>query len=359
MNKPILKMLVGLSASGKSTYATEKMIKEGFVIHSSDSIRMELFNQLDNELMELKDRNDRNEKVFDTLNKRVIKDLKDGRNVIYDATNLSTKRRIAFLTNLNKIECEKECLIFNVPFEECVKNDLNRLKQIQVGRNVIKKQRESFNVPYYNEGWDRIELIRNNYRMEYTLSYQDLQAKMIGFNQVSKYHNLTLLEHCFLCRYNINTSDIRDIIGLSQEVSPTDLLDSAGLHDYGKLFTQSYDEEKQTSHYYNHENVGAFEIISSLYDCNANLLNIAFFINYHMMFKNELSKKAYDRRIKMFGKRNVKLLQILNEADDNAKLQTKDKSLGEFKKEETFGLSLGINQYVIGDTIAGNTLIVK
>ena len=54
-------MLVGLPASGKSTYA-EKLRKKGFHIHSSDKIREELTGDVNSQ--------DKNMNVFQELHKR-------------------------------------------------------------------------------------------------------------------------------------------------------------------------------------------------------------------------------------------------------------------------------------------------
>ena len=85
-------MMVGLPYSGKSCYA--KKLKEEFnaVIHSSDAIREEI-------LGDVQDQNN-NGMVFDVLHRRVIEDLSNGRNVIYDATNINYKRRMDTIQRL-------------------------------------------------------------------------------------------------------------------------------------------------------------------------------------------------------------------------------------------------------------------
>ena len=84
MKKPNFYMLVGISGSGKSSHKFEEEV----VKISSDALRAELYG----------DENDQthNAEIFNELHKRVIKHLKAGDNVVYDATNLSRRRRIAF-----------------------------------------------------------------------------------------------------------------------------------------------------------------------------------------------------------------------------------------------------------------------
>ena len=98
---PLLIMMVGLPGSGKTTFAksipkhfcNSYGIKESeFVILSSDDIRDEMFGCY---------RKEDNAKVFDELNKRTIKYLLEKKHVIYDATNLSRKKRINFWNEIN------------------------------------------------------------------------------------------------------------------------------------------------------------------------------------------------------------------------------------------------------------------
>lgn len=80
-------MMTGLPGSGKSWYAENEL--PNTVIHSSDAIRDEL-------LGDVSDQNHQ-ELVFQTLHDRVLSDLRAGKDVVYDATNISYKRRMGFL----------------------------------------------------------------------------------------------------------------------------------------------------------------------------------------------------------------------------------------------------------------------
>ena len=85
---------------------------------------------------------------------------KDGKKVIYDATNLNWKRRKAFLQELNNIDCWKVCNVIATPIEICIKQ--NELRDRQVPFEVIDRMYRNFDIPYYNEGWDRINIIYTN-----------------------------------------------------------------------------------------------------------------------------------------------------------------------------------------------------
>ena len=93
MNKSIFTMLVGLPGSGKSTYAAEQHEKYGTHVCSSDAIRAELGDVNDQS---------NNEKVFQILHRRIKDYLRNGESVIYDATNIKSKRRRAFMAELKE-----------------------------------------------------------------------------------------------------------------------------------------------------------------------------------------------------------------------------------------------------------------
>ena len=81
--------LVGLAGSGKSTYAKTLSDKYGYKIHSSDALRKEMFGD------ENANSREQNERMFAELHRRIKDDLKNGINVIYDATNIN-KRTFRF-----------------------------------------------------------------------------------------------------------------------------------------------------------------------------------------------------------------------------------------------------------------------
>ena len=85
-NVPLMAMLIGLPGSGKSTLA-ESITTSGDneeykpVIHSSDGLRKELFGDEATQ--------GDNNKLFTELHRRIKADLIAGKDVIYDATNIS------------------------------------------------------------------------------------------------------------------------------------------------------------------------------------------------------------------------------------------------------------------------------
>lgn len=143
MNK--LYILVGLPGCGKSTYS-RKMIKEGFVVHSSDAIRIELGAST----------NDR--KVFSELRKRMVNNLNSGKNVICDATNVTLSKRTSFLDELKrkKINCEKVAVVFNKDVKTCIAQNKMRDVSAQVPNVAIYTLNSKFVRPTKEEGFDSI-----------------------------------------------------------------------------------------------------------------------------------------------------------------------------------------------------------
>lgn len=122
--KPVLVMMVGLPASGKSTIAYNLAKENNYIVFSSDALREELYLDINDQT--------HNHELFVELHKRIKTALKEGNNVIYDACNLSSKRRVAFLQELNRIHCRKECIIAATPYEQCLRNNASRDRHDQI-----------------------------------------------------------------------------------------------------------------------------------------------------------------------------------------------------------------------------------
>ena len=148
MNKPVLIMLVGLPAAGKSTYSKKLSDKYDATIFSSDKLRVEMFGDIHNR--------DRNPELFTELHKRIKECLRSGKSAIYDATNINSRRRRSFLQELNKIECGKLCIIMATPYKKCLES--NSCRDRHVPENVINDMYEDWSLPSYEEGWDEIAI---------------------------------------------------------------------------------------------------------------------------------------------------------------------------------------------------------
>ena len=305
-------MLVGISGSGKSTYAhyMKNMFVEPVEIVSSDSIREELYG--DESIQ-----GDAN-KVFRIMLARTKQYLGEGKSVIYDATNLSDRHRINLLKELKDYDCAKLCHVLIVDPRECSNNQ--KLRSRMVSDEVIYRQVQQFRPPHISEGWDGITM--DVYAPENESVYLDYFIKrMTAFDQHNPHHSLNLNAHCLKA--------FRE----SKKFYDDKISAAAMWHDFGKLMTQTFDD-RRVAHYYSHENVSAYYYLlfeaesitlssvstvsqdATIEDNRYNYLDVAWLISHHMDFyKDEKYLEKIRRRIgdEMFTK-----LRKLHECDERA-----------------------------------------
>lgn len=309
-------MLVGLPGSGKSTYCNT--FPDTYKIHSSDAIREELSGDVNNQNI--------NSQVFQLLHKRVKQDLVDGHNVIYDATNISWKRRKAFLQELNSIKCHRVCDIIATPFEVCLQQNEERDRKVPY--EVVERMYRNFDIPWYNEGWNQIRIIysKGTYKKAYG-HWGKFIYETMEFNQDNPYHSCTLGDHCLKCK-----TIVSELLHKNPQIDFKDeIVVAASLHDNGKPFTQTYEDKKGnpslTAHYYEHENVGSYNSLFYEVEDNIDKLVVAALIRWHMILhffkdwktetKNKYNKEFTDS-IYLSSIHFYDMLKILYEGDRNA-----------------------------------------
>lgn len=302
--KPVLTMMCGLVGSGKSTLAHKLAQEIDATIFSSDELREEMFGDVNNQ--------DNNTELFHELHKRIKDCLKSGNNAIYDATNISSKRRRSFLQELNKIDCTKKCVIMATPYEQCLENNKNRDRQVP--EYVIENMYKHWNTPYWFEDWDYIDI---HYWPEYTKQkIYDWISKYMDYSQDNPYHTLTLGQHCFNAAYYFYKNMTNNKLLLSC---------AAAAHDNGKVFVKKFENAKgehtNIAHYYNHENIGAYNALFFDYEFNVDVLDISILVNLHMMpynwerQNNETELKLRRKYYKLWGAETYNNVIMLHEAD--------------------------------------------
>lgn len=298
-------MMIGLAGSGKSTKAKEISIKENAIILSSDELRKELFNDINNV--------DNNTLLFQELHKRIKENLKNGTSVIYDATNINYKKRKAFLDELKKFNCYKECYLIATPYEKCIEQ--NNTRDRIVPEHVIKNMYKNIFIPQYYEGWDKINIIKNYNPSEYDVHIlYNGESGLNKINQDNPHHTLTIGNHCRKCMNN-----------LEQVTDDSILLYAALFHDIGKAFTKEFKngkgEDTDIAHYFNHHNVSAY---MSLFYLNYHfddmyILNIVNYIQWHMQPFFMDTEKSKSKFINLVGEEFYNNLLLLHGADKSAK----------------------------------------
>lgn len=298
-------MMVGLPGSGKSTWAKNFADKE-VDIHSSDDIREELLNDINNQ--------ENNSLVFETLHKRVKDSLCAGRTCIYDATNLNYRRRKDFVSRIKALNPEVFCICVFLPasYERCLER--NRGRERVVPESVIREMREKFDPPMWTEGWDEILVIDNLRQSE------SIEAKMAELSKLehdNPNHALTVGQHS-LAAFAYYTTKYKDMPHLGRAVL---------LHDIGKestkVFRDSHGNKTDIAHYYHHEHVGAYDSFLYTRDFDKyTRLWIAMLIRWHMypfaIEQSQNPKKTKGKLLHTVGLKGLRELMILHECDKAA-----------------------------------------
>ena len=310
-NKPRMIMLVGLVGSGKTSYA--KSLGEKIVIHSSDDLREEMFGDVN------ENSKDSNEKLFNELHRRIKEDLRNGNDIVYDATNINRKLRMAFLREIKNIPCHKICVVVATPYYICLLN--NKKRDRQVPDHVIKRMYMHFQPPHKSEGWDEIDIVsscKEEDIADYTLAKLYNHATGIDYmNQCNFHHSLTLGEHCR-----------KTATYILEHYPENELLHIAALlHDEGKVFTMtavnSKGERDGNCHYYQHHCVGAYDSIFYLHNMGykaEDIIHVATLIYFHMFpyreWKN--SKRSEEKTKNILGEELYNEIIALHDADEFA-----------------------------------------
>lgn len=302
-----LYMLIGLPASGKSTYALKllelcKKLNEEAIIISSDEIRKEILGDVNDQTQ--------NSLVFEEVEKRVLENLKE-HNVIYDATNINYKRRMNFLKKVGNY-CAKIAILMATPYETCIERNNQRERKVPI--EAIKRMYHNFYVPQHYEGFDDINVVYDKYDEDNEIKLLKMFVELDGISQDNPNHTLTIGEHCEKAKRYFSIHDYCD----------TTLETAALLHDIGKketkTFINSKGEKTDIAHYYNHEKVGAYKSLFYTRDLPLRQrLEVAKLIQWHMLLNNNMTQKTVEKYKKMLGRRTWGDLETLHQADIEAK----------------------------------------
>lgn len=155
MNQMLIKtqneiiLLIGLPGSGKSTLA-ERHAKnrKHAVIISSDKIREELYGDEATQ--------GDNNKIFSLVRERAKEALRNCKDVIIDATNLTVKDRSVYFDIAKTYDATVTGILFDIPVEECKRRNLKRDRVVP--DFVYDKMMKRYEQPQLSEGF--VMLIR-------------------------------------------------------------------------------------------------------------------------------------------------------------------------------------------------------
>ncbi len=143
-----LYITVGLPGSGKSTYAKEFIKGKEIEYLSSDSLRAVYGKSEEDQTV--------TPLVFGHIKRKVDEFLKDGKNVMVDATSVNRKERSDYINTAKKYGAKVVVLVFKLDRQGLI--DRNKKRGEQGGRVVpdwvIDKMLAKFEEPSYSEGID-------------------------------------------------------------------------------------------------------------------------------------------------------------------------------------------------------------
>lgn len=299
MNNPTMFMLVGISGSGKSYIANTLNCP----IVSSDSIRLELFGD--------ESVQDNPNKVFGEVNRRIKNHLANGSNVTFDATNLSAKRRKAFLAKL-PANVNKVAIV--VATDLAVVLEQNKERARHVPEDVIMKMYHAFQFPEVSEGFNEIRIITHEKNLS---NVENALARCSNFEQDNPHHKETLDSHLNIAE--VYVWEQRDMLPQNlQELTAF----AAKVHDIGKPDTKTYIKPNgkvdTVAHYYNHENVGAY-LLSCMKPygdfTKEEWAKIICLVQHHMDGYPYKGDGNYEKFGKQYGEEMKSAIRLIHEAD--------------------------------------------
>ena len=295
---PKFYMMVGLPGAGKSTYAKQLAEKNDAHYIASDDYREAYLHDIENQ--------DQNDYIFQKMKEDTMYSLSNDKDVVYDATNISYKKRRRFLQEIKAITCEKYCIVMATPYEQCLENNANRDRCVP--EYVIERMYKSFYMPYYYEGWNYIELIYPSTYTHQDDAFEGFIWPMWNFDQENPHHMRTLGKHC---------SDV--YMNCKHWTQNQVTLTAAELHDCGKPFTKSFMNSKgeytTVAHYYGHQHVGAYD---SMFYNSPDPIQVAVIIQWHMMpfvWEAKENDKLKDKYRRLWGDELYEQIMLVHAAD--------------------------------------------
>lgn len=237
-----LNIMIGIPGSGKTKYAKINLLNENTVYLSSDDIRVDMFGFEDQT---------HNAEVFERMKRETLTALQNGFDVVYDATNLNKKRRSNIINQAKIYGAEVNAYLCCTPINIILERNLTRQER-RIPWDKLIQMIQSIEPPMYYEGFDNIYLIDGGMYND-IYDYNDLIKDCVGYKQDNPYHYETLEEH------------IRAVVKRAEILGETFhyidayiLIQAARYHDFGKLYTKTFNDKKNHFVYYGHDKVSAY-----------------------------------------------------------------------------------------------------
>lgn len=301
--------MCGLPASGKSTISNQYRDK-GYIVLSSDELREELYGDVANQ--------DHNSDLFIELYRRARLQLSLGFDVIIDATNVVSKRRVSGLesilknTKKDKIQLDRNNIkviaeIIACPYNECI--DRNKSRDRKVPNGVIESMYKQWQAPMKQEGFDEVRL---TYTSDTVFLISNILNLLYTVPQFNHHHNLTIGHHC-------------NRVARELAFEKHYIYNAGLLHDTGKLFCMQFKDSNNKvsfeAKFYNHESVSAYDsLFYKGFDLADNdLLRTSQLITWHMLPHRLETEKSIEKYKKFLGEEFWEDLMLLHEADNKGR----------------------------------------
>ena len=172
----------------------------------------------------------------------------------------------------------------------------------------MEKMYRSFQPPHYAEGFDDIQIVGSK---DVGLYIYKCEQENIETPHDNSHHTFSCGVHCLEAEQYIKNKYPNEV----------DLQMAARFHDVGKykckVFHNAKGELTEEAHYYNHENVSAYDFIVHYYLMPPKrVIHIANLIANHMVFY--AGEQAIEKRRKLYGEKFWEDLKKIHEADKYA-----------------------------------------
>lgn len=238
-----LNIMIGIPGSGKTKYAKTGLSTDNTVYLSSDDIRVDMFGFEDQT---------HNAEVFERMKRETLIALKNGFDVIYDATNLNKKRRSDIIKRAKMCDAEVNAYLCCTPINIILERNITRQER-QIPWDKLIQMIQSIEPPMYYEGFDNIYLIDGGMYND-VYDYNFLIKDCVGYKQDNPHHFETLEEH--IKAVVKRAEDLGK--NLKLRIDAEILRQAARYHDILKPYTRQFNDKKGYYTYYNHEKLSAY-----------------------------------------------------------------------------------------------------